>query len=364
MLLKELMAVLEEAAPFSLQDASDNSGIQLGDPDQRISRGLVCLDVTPEVVEEARKKGCDLILSHHPLLYEGLKRLTGKRPVEQALMAAIRHGMAVVSVHTNLDFVSEGLNRSLAGRLGLTGLRPLSPATGVLRKLVTFCPTAQADEVRMALFRAGAGHIGDYDCCSYNLEGMGSFRAGEGSQPFVGEKNTLHMEQEVRIETIFPSYIEKSLIAALIRAHPYEEVAYDIYPLENPFDRAGAGMIGLLEKPLSQQSFLSLVKEALPASCLKHSPLTNQEVRQVAVCGGSGGFLLDKAMQAGVDAYLTAELKHHQFLEARGRLLLIDAGHYETEQLAKQLLLEIVNKKIINFALLISEVESNPAHYF
>jgi dinuclear metal center YbgI/SA1388 family protein len=361
--LKDLVAVFEQLAPFSLQESYDNSGIQIGHPDKIITRGLVCLDVSPEVLDEAIEQKCDVIISHHPLLFKGLKQINGLTAVDQVVMKAIREDVAIVSVHTNLDHVIEGVNGMLAEKIGLSKLSPLSPATGLLKKLVTFCPPAQAEVVREALFSAGAGQIGDYDCCSYNLDGYGTFRAGAGTNPFVGKKNELHEEAELRIETIFPVYLQQQVMAALINAHPYEEVAYDIYPLDNKFGKAGNGLCGWLKEPLKEEAFLLQLKEILGLPCLRHSERTGKVLHKIAICGGSGGFLLPQVMAAGADAFISAELKHNQFLECKGRLLLIDAGHYETEQFTKELMVDIVNKKMLNFALLISREEKNPVYY-
>lgn len=364
MQIQELISALEVSAPFSLQEDYDNSGLQAGDPGKEIRRALVCLDVTMEVMEEAREKGCDLVISHHPLIFKGIKRITGAHPTERILMDAIRNDIAILSVHTNLDHARFGVNHMLAKKLGLERTRVLQPASGMLKKLVTFCPAAHADAVRQALFGAGAGQIGDYDSCSYNLEGTGTFRGGDATNPFVGKSGELHREPETRIETIFPVYLQKAVLEAMISAHPYEEVAYDVYPLDNPFDRVGAGLAGWLPEALPEKEFLSLLKEILGTPVLRHSRLPGRPVGMVALCGGSGGFLLERAMGAGADAFVTADLKYHQFFEAQDRMLLVDAGHYETEQFTKELLHEIINKKMINFALLISEVNTNPIRYF
>ncbi len=364
MQLKELLKVFEEVAPLSLQESYDNSGIQLGSPDQEVTRALVCLDVTPAVLREAIKKKCDLIISHHPLIFEGIKRVSGKTATEQVLLEAIRNNVAILSLHTNLDNVKGGVNSRLAEKLGLERLKILRPARGVLKKLVTFCPGDYADEVRAALFKAGAGQIGDYDCCSYNLEGKGSFRAGENSNPFVGNLRELHFEEETRIETIFPGYLQPDVLAAMKSAHPYEEVAYDVYPIDNQFDQAGSGMIGELKTPMRADEFLAMVKKKLGVAFVRHSPPVDDPVQVIALCGGSGAFLLPDAIQAGAQAFVTGDVKYHQFLDVAGKLLLVDAGHYETEQHTKELLVDIVKEKMINFALLISETNTNPVRYF
>ena len=364
MRLKELMQALEGIAPFSLQESYDNSGIQIGSPDQEISRALICLDVTEKVLREAKERKCDLILCHHPLIFKGITRLTAANATERIIMEAVRQGIAIVAVHTNLDNVYDGVNNKLASVIGLKNLKVLKPSKGLLKKLVTFCPTEHADKVRAAIFEAGAGKIGDYDCCSFNLEGKGSFRAGENTNPYTGSINELHYEPEVRIETIFPAYLQPAVLSAMFASHPYEEVAYDIYPLDNLFNKVGSGMIGDFDTPMSEKGFLEHLKKTLNISFLRHTAFIDQPVSRVAVCGGSGAFLLPDAMKAGVQAFVTGDVKYHQFFEADRKILLIDAGHYETEQHTKELLHSQIKKKLTNFALLISEVDENPVLYY
>ncbi len=362
--IKDLIDVLDQIAPFSLQEDYDNSGLQLGDPWKEIHRALVCLDVTPEVVEEAAKTGCDVIISHHPVLFKGIKKLTGGHYTEIVIVEAIKKDIAILAVHTNLDAVLDGVNHKLAAIVGLKNLQVLDPMPGVLKKLVTFCPVKHADTLRAGLFEAGAGHIGNYDSCSYNTEGYGTFRAGNTANPFVGKAHELHVESEIRIETMFPSYLEKAVIGALMAHHPYEEVAYDIYRLDNVFARAGSGIVGSFDVPLSEDMFLDLLKVKLHIPCVKHTPMTGKMVRKVALCGGAGGFLADKVIFSDCDAFVTSEIKYNQFMDATGRLLLVDAGHYETEQFTKELLADVIQKKLINFAVLISKVNTNPVCYY
>ncbi len=364
MTVKDIITAIEEAAPFAWQESYDNSGIQVGSPRQEVSRGLVALEVTHEVLREAIINQCDVIITHHPLIFEGLKRLSGSTPTEQIVMEAIRHNIAIVSVHTNIDNSDRGVNYHLGSMLGLQKMQVLRPARHWLKKLVTFCPSDHAEKVRFALFEAGAGHIGEYDFCSFTLEGRGSFRAGEGANPFVGNIKEMHYEKEERIETIFPAHLERKLIQAMKSAHPYEEVAYDIYPLDNAFEKMGSGMIGELEHPVNAKDFLEKVKTTLKTGCLRHSRIHDGTIQQVAVCGGSGAFLIEDAVKAGAQAFVTADIKYHGFLDAADNLLLVDAGHYETEQHTRELIGNIIQKKMINFALLISGVNTNPIRYF
>ena len=364
MKLKDIIAAIEESAPFAWQESYDNSGIQVGSPHQEVSRGLVALEVTPAVLKEAVDKECDLVITHHPLIFEGLKRLSGSTPTEEMVMEAIKHDIAIISVHTNIDNSDQGVNFQLASKLGLHKTRILKPARQWLKKLVTFCPVDHAEKVRYAILEAGAGHIGDYDFCSFNLEGRGSFRPGEDANPFVGNVKELHYEKEERIETIFPAHLESPVLQAMKQAHPYEEVAYDIYPLDNAYEKMGSGMIGELEEPLSARDFLEKIKSKLDAGCLRHTEQHAGKITNVAVCGGSGAFLINEAIKAGAEAFVTGDVKYHQFLDVSGKLLLVDAGHYETEQHTRELIQHVIQKKLINFALLISEVNTNPVRYF
>ncbi len=363
MLLKNLFDVLNDIAPFQLQESYDNSGIQLGSPEQEVSKALICLDVSLPVIHEAIKHDCDLILCHHPLLFKGITKVSDEHPTGKIIIEAIRHGIAIVALHTNVDNVYDGVNYELGKRLGLSGLKILQPAGGLLKKLVTFCPIAHAEKVRAAIFEAGAGQIGNYDCCSFNLEGKGSFRAGENTSPFAGKIQELHYEPEVRIETIFPGYLQARIISAMLASHPYEEVAYDIYPLDNVFDKAGSGMVGDYDKPIAAMEFLNIVKRTLGVPFVRYASFDANRIQRVALCGGSGSFLMQQAIRSGAQAFVTADVKYHQFFEAQHKILLVDAGHFETEQFTKELLYSRLKKKIATFALLISKTDTNPVNY-
>jgi dinuclear metal center YbgI/SA1388 family protein len=364
MKLKDLLRAFDEFAPFSLQEDYDNSGIQFGDPLKEVTKGLICIDVTEALVTEAVSHGCDVIISHHPLIFKGIKSLTGNHYTERTLLAAIRNDVCIISVHTNLDCMKNGVSERLAIALGMENLQVLDVRKGLLLKLVTFCPTSHADEVRSAIFKAGAGQIGEYDCCSYNIEGTGTFRAGADANPSVGEIGKIHQEKEIRIETILPAWLQQNVVDAMTQAHPYEEVAYDLLPMLNTFNRIGFGMTGNLKEPLSESDFLSLLKSRLGSECIRHSPLTGKMIHKVSVCGGSGSVLRDKAMASGSDAFVTADVKYHDFFDAQGKILLADVGHYESEQFTKEILYDILTKKFSNFALLFSGQNTNPVSYF
>jgi len=316
------------------------------------------------VVNEAIDKNCNLIISHHPVIFSGIKSITGKNEVERIIIKAIKNDLAIYSAHTNLDNVIDGVNGMIAKKLGLSNLEILSPKKEVLRKLVTFCPAEHAGKVRDAIFKAGAGNIGNYDCCSFNMQGEGSFRGLEGSEPFVGKVGEVNFEEEVRIETVFPAFIERSVLQAMLKAHPYEEVAYDIYPLKNSMDHVGAGLIGSVESKVEEIVFLEKIKSIFEIPCIRHTEFTRKVIKKVAICGGSGSFLIRDAISKGAQVFITGDIKYHDFFLADGKLLLADVGHYESEQFTKELLYSILIKKIPNFAIFISEVRTNPINYF
>jgi dinuclear metal center YbgI/SA1388 family protein len=364
MKINEILLALESLAPVSLQEEYDNAGLVVGHADSEIQACLICLDINELVVEEAVRKNCGLIISHHPVIFKGLKRITGQTMVERIVARAIREGISICSMHTNLDNMDEGVNQILCEKLGLINLTILRKTKGILKKLVTFCPVDHAGNIREAMFNAGAGHIGEYDRCSFNAEGTGSFRAGDKANPYVGNIGETHFEKEVRIEMIFPAYRQKDVITALLEAHPYEEVAYDIYPLENEFNRVGAGMTGELPQKITETEFLQKLKEILKVPCIRHSPLTGNMVGKVAVCGGSGSFLIQDAINIKADFFVSADIKYHQFFDADGKIVIADTGHFESEQFTCQLLADYLKKKFANFAVQISETPVNPVNYF
>ncbi|MBP6978600.1 MAG: Nif3-like dinuclear metal center hexameric protein [Bacteroidales bacterium] len=363
MKLAQIVGVLEESAPLKWQEDYDNSGLMIGDPERDVSKALICVDVTQSVLNEAVDKKCDLIISHHPLIFKGIKKLTSGSLTERMVIQAVKNDIAVYSIHTNLDNLDRGVSWALGEKIGLRHSQVLAPRKGLLCKLVTFCPVDHADRVRQALFDAGAGCIGNYDSCSFNLTGTGSFRSGEECHPFVGETGKLHFENEVRIETIYPVHLEKEVVRVLKDTHPYEEVAYDLYPLENEYNKMGSGIIGDLENPMEDLKFLDMVKSVSGSIVLRHSALQGQKVSKIAVCGGSGSFLIREAIARKADVFLTADLKYHDFFEADKRILLVDIGHYESEQFVKELIASILVKKMPTFAVLITENNTNPVHY-
>ncbi len=362
--VNHLIDFLNKLAPFALQEDYDNSGLQIGNSEAEIRGILLCLDVTPSVVLEAIERNCNVVLAHHPLFFKPLRSINMGNDTGRIIHLAINHNLNILAFHTNYDNQPQGLNHYLANELGLSRIQVLKPMQNKLLKLVTFCPVSHADKVRAALFSAGAGFIGNYDSCSFNVEGFGTFRALEGANPFVGELNQLHKEREERIEAIFPVYLMDSLLHAMRSAHPYEEVAYDVYPLANTYPGAGSGVVGDLPAKLSKDEFLLRLKSILGIKHLKVSEgHKSNDVGRIALCGGSGGFLIAEAIKAGADVFITADLKYHDFADYGRRILLVDAGHYETEIHGFHQLRSLLVEKFPNFAVHFSEMGINPIRY-
>jgi len=364
MKIKAITNFLEDLAPLKLQESYDNAGLILGDKNAEVSAALVTLDVTEAIVDEAIKIKANLIIAHHPIVFSGLKKITGKNYIERTLIKAIKHDVAIYAAHTNLDSVTGGVNGKICEKLGLENCKILQPAGGMLKKLVTYVPVDHANKVREAVFAAGAGQIGNYDSCSFNAHGQGTFRGSDTTNPFVGKKGEQHYENEIRVETIFPDYLQGKVINALIQAHPYEEVAYDIYSLDNKFDQIGAGMIGLLPKEKSETAFLRQLKKTFDVKMIRHTALQDKKVKKIAVCGGAGSFLLNQAIAAEADFFVTGDFKYHQFFDAENKIVIADIGHFESEQFTKELFYELLTKKFPKFAVHLSEVNTNPVFYF
>jgi dinuclear metal center YbgI/SA1388 family protein len=361
--VKDILRALESVAPFSYQEEYDNSGLLVGSSEAAVKGVLLSLDITDSVIEEAIANKCNLIVSHHPIIFRGIKQLVDSTLIGRLLIKAVQHNISIIAIHTNLDNVPHGVNFALAKALRLSNTRILQPKQGLLRKLVTFCPEKSANQVRNALFEAGCGHIGRYDACSYNTEGSGTFRAQEGSNPYVGSIGQIHVEPEIRIETIFPAHLEKAVVKALQKNHPYEEVAYDIFVLQNANPYIGAGLIGELPLEMGGEEFLLFVKNQLEINGLRYAGATSKTIHRVAICGGSGAFLIQDAIRAGADAYITGDIKYHEFFDHQHQLVLVDAGHYETERYSISLLSDILTEKFNTFAVLISKINTNPVRF-
>ncbi len=362
--IQEVCTYLESIAPLSLQENYDNCGLQTGNAANVVTGILISLDINEAVLDEAIAKGCNLIIGHHPVIFKGIKKLTGKSETERILIKAIENKLALYAIHTNLDNISEGVNQAFAKRLGLEKTEILLPKSGELMQLVTYVPTNHAEALREALFETGAGQIGNYDQCSFNISGKGSFRAKNEAKPFVGEIGKRHEEEEVRVEMVFPTHLESKLIGALKQAHPYEEVAYQTYHLGNTNKEIGSGMQGVLPEPMSELDFLGYLKEKMELSCIRHSPLMGKKIHKIGICGGAGSFLSGVAKGKGLDAFVSADFKYHEFFEADSRLLIADIGHYESEKYTKDWIRDLIIKKFAKFAVLLSQINTNPVNYY
>lgn len=363
MTIQEVIDILEDFAPQAYAEDFDNVGLLVGDAKTKVTGALITLDTLEEVVEEAKARNCNLIISFHPIIFSGLKKLNGRNYVERAVIKAIKHDIAIYAIHTALDNQHKGVNDMICEKLGLINRRILIPRKGSIRKLTTFVPNAQAGTLREALFVAGGGSIGNYDHCSFNLKGTGSFRPNEQASPVIGEKGELHFEQETQIGITYPVHLESRILKALFSTHPYEEVAYEISELKNIHQHLGMGMIGALPEEKTETAFLEALKEGFGTGVIRHSSLLGKPVRNVAVLGGSGSFAIEQAKSAGADIFVTADLKYHDFYKAEQKLVLADIGHYESEQFTKNLLHSYLTKKIRNFAFILAETNTNPIKY-
>ncbi|WP_221393267.1 Nif3-like dinuclear metal center hexameric protein [Dyadobacter sp. NIV53] len=362
--IKDITRVLEKLAPLSYQESYDNAGLLVGSPETEITGILFSLDVTEEIVTEAKNKNCNLIVAHHPIIFKGLKRLNGSNYVERTVIKAIKNDIAIYASHTNLDHVKQGVNWKIAERLGLENVKILSPKSQLLKKLTFFAPKANSQAVLEALFEAGAGSIGQYHNCSFKLEGTGTFLPDESAHPFIGTAGNLEEVNEHRIEVMLPAHLESRIISVLHQVHPYEAVAYYMHALENKNQEVGAGAIGELSEAMEVNDFLQLLKSRMNAGVVKYTAPFEKKIKRVAVCGGAGSFLLSDAKRANADVFVTADYKYHEFFDAENNIMICDIGHYESEVFTKDLLYHYLSGKFSNFALCLSEVNTNPVKYF
>ena len=363
MKIKDITQFLETIAPPQYQEGYDNAGLIVGDPMTEITGVLVCLDSIETIIDEAVERGCNLVIAHHPIVFKGLKRFTGKNYVERTIIKAIKNDIAIYAIHTNLDNVlRSGVNTKICERLGLTNCRILAPKRQTLMKLTTFVPYPQTNEVLNALFAAGAGQIGEYKNCSFRTEGVGTFRPTGAANPTIGALDKDESVAEARIEVIFDHFLEKKVLSALKNAHPYQEVAYYLHVLENENAAVGSGMIGEIEE-ISEIDFLLLLKMSMHVSCIKHTALLEKKVKKVAVCGGAGGFLLNHAIAAGADVFVTADYKYHEFFDADGKIVIADIGHFESEQFTIDLLHDLLQKEFDKLNVFSTKNITNPVNY-
>jgi dinuclear metal center YbgI/SA1388 family protein len=359
----EVIAALETFAPPAYQENYDNAGLITGDKSWQVTGVLCCLDSTEAVLDEAIRKGCNMVIAHHPIIFSGLKRITGKHYVERVIIQAIKHDIAIYAAHTNLDNVRMGVNERIAQKLQLSKCRVLDTRRQVIKQLHFYVPVESAEKVKQALFDAGAGQIGEYAECSFSQEGVGTFKPSEIANPVVGKKGERHHEPEMRVELTFPHFLEAKVLAALNQAHPYEEVAYGVVTLDNHHQLVGSGLLGELEEPVDEKDFLHFLKEKMQTDCIRYTALVGKKVKKVAVCGGAGSFLLPHAISAGADVFITGDFKYHQFFDADSKVVIADIGHYESEQFTAELFYDILREKFPNFALHLTKTVTNPIKY-
>lgn len=364
MQIKQIIQFLETLAPSAFQENYDNCGLLTGDPHWQCTGILCTLDTLENIVDEAVEKNCNLIVSHHPIIFSGIKKLNGKNYVERTVIKAIKNDIAIYAIHTNLDNVRLGVNKKIADKIGLINQQILSPKNNLLSKLVTYAPAANAGEVRNALFAAGGGNIGNYSECSFFSEGKGTFKPGENTNPFIGEQGKRAIVNEEKIEIIFPNYLQSVLVNALKKNHPYEEPAFDIIPLNNVYENVGSGIIGELQHETGEDFFLEKIKKTFGTGVIKHTASLNKNVKRVAVCGGAGSFLIKSAIASKADFYITSDIKYHEFFDADNQLVIADIGHWESEQYTPELLFDILVAKFPTFAVLKSALCTNPVQYF
>lgn len=363
MTVQDVMHHLQDWAPLAYAEDFDNVGLLVGSKTAQVSGILVTLDTLESVVEEAIEKKCNLIVSFHPIIFSGLKTLTGKTYVERTVMKAIKHDISIFAIHTALDNAQYGVNDAICKQIGLVNKKILIPQSETLKKLTTYVPIEETETLRNALFDSGAGSIGNYEKCSFNIEGVGTYKGNENSNPIIGEKGKIQHENETQISIIFPKHIENEVLETLFKVHIYEEVAYEITTLENKNHSIGMGMIGELEQAQDCISFLEDVKSKMNTSIIRHSAITKKAIKKVAVLGGSGSFAISAAKNAGADILITSDLKYHDFFQAENSIVLADIGHYESEQYTKNLIASYLSKKITNFAIILSTTDTNPVKY-
>ena len=363
MIIQDVINHLHNLAPLAYAEDFDNVGLLVGNKNEKVSGILVTLDTLEAVVDEAINNNCNLVVSFHPIIFSGLKKLTGKTYVERVVIKAIQNNIAIFSIHTALDNAFQGVNSIICDQLGLINKKILIPQSGTIKKLQTYVPKTNAEALRASLFKAGAGSLGNYESCSFNVEGEGTYLGNEDSNPVIGKKGQLHTEKETAISVTFKKHLESQVLKTLFEAHPYEEVAYEISTLENTNKHIGMGMIGELENAMETKDCLHFIKTKMNTECIRHSKPLNKPIKKIAVLGGSGSFAISAAKAAGADILVTADLKYHDFFSAENIIVLADIGHYESEQFTKTFLVDYLSKKMPNFAIILSKTNTNPIKY-
>lgn len=364
MLIKEIIHHLQELAPLARQEDYDNSGLQVGRVDVDCSGALVCVDVTPAVVNEAIALGCNLIISHHPLIFKPLKHITGSSLTEQSVMIALSNNVTVYSAHTCLDNAPKGVSWKMAHMLGLEQVSVLQPQTNRMLKLSVFVPPTHADKLCESLFEAGAGHIGSYEHCVFRSQGCGSWRPLDGADPCIGTVGEVSSQPEVRLDMMLPVWKREAVEQALLAVHPYERPAYEFVAVRNSEPDAGSGAIGVLPEPMTAAQLALKIKDTFGSPVIRCSLMAPESmVQKVALCGGSGASLISHAIAAGADVYLTSDTKYHDFVDYGKRILLVDIGHHESEQCTKSIFYHLIREIFPNFAVRYSQQDINPIKY-
>ena len=363
MKIKDVTTILERLAPLSYQESYDNSGLIIGDRNDDLKSILITLDCTEEVLDEAIKNKCNLIVAHHPILFKSIKKLNGDNYVQRVIIKAIKNNISIYAIHTNLDNVINGVNSTIANRLELINCEILQPKYDILKQLIVYCPESYSKKLKESLFSLGAGAIGDYEQCSFSSKGIGTFFPKKDSKPFIGEVGKVHEGLEDCIEMIFPKNIEGALIECINKNHPYEEVAYQIFNLDIKYKNVGSGLIGELKESIEEKDFLFYLKDKMNTSNIRHTNLRNKKIKKVAVCGGAGSFLLSTAISKNADIFISSDFKYHEFFDADNKLVIADIGHFESEQYTKGLIYDFLRKKITKFAVHLSQVNTNPINY-
>jgi len=363
MKIREITDFLEEIAPLHYQESYDNSGLIIGDLENKVDDVLITLDCTEEVIDEAISNNCNLIISHHPIIFSPLKKINGKNYVERVIVKAIKHDISIYAIHTNLDNVYNGVNSKIAEKLGLKNCKILRPNSKLIKQLVVYCPSSHSESLKQSLLECGAGEFRNYDNCSFSVVGKGTFRPKEGSNPFFGNIDNTETVSEERLEFFYNIKDENALLECLFKNHPYEQVAYQIYSLDNICSEIGSGMIGELEDEIECDKFLALIKKKMKTDCIRHTSLIRNKIKYVAVCGGSGSFLLEEAKKKNADIFISSDFKYHEFFDADGKIIIADIGHFESEQFTKELICDMLSKKFTKFAVQLSKVNTNPINY-
>ena len=364
MKISQIIQSLEQLAPPAYQESYDNSRLLTGNSSIKLTGVLVTLDCIEAIVDEAISTNCNLIIAHHPIIFSGVKSLTGKNYVERTIIKAIKNDICIYAIHTNLDNVKMGVNQKIAEIIGLENLKILAPKKNTLLKLETFVPTENVDAVLEKLYKAGAGQIGDYSDCSFQSSGIGNFKPNEESKPHIGSANLAESVAEVKIELLVPGHLEGSIITTLKNAHPYEEAAYYLTTIKNSNQDVGAGMYGELGEALQVTEFMDRLKVDFNLKLIKHTNLCKEKIKTVAVCGGSGSFLLSNAKGVKADVFITSDFKYHEYFDAENELIIMDIGHYESEVFTKELIYNYLQEKFANIAVNLSKVTTNPINHY